>query len=268
MKNAKNPKTFISWGLGTQSTALCVMSTLGDFGIKKVDHIITSDTLFEHSYTYKIKEFYLNWLLDQGMDVHTVNNGSAEEIGEHNNLPLWTEHGAPLRRQCTGYFKIDPVRKKMRELLGISLSNTGRTKKGAAILYLGITYDEAERMSDSNRQYIINEYPLVDLRLTREDCINYLKDKGLPVPFKSCCIHCPYQGAKQWQFVKENYPEDFQQAVDYDYKIRIPTDSMLKRGLYSGELFIWKGSQPLEDVDFNQLVEDKLDICDSGYCFI
>jgi len=50
--------------------------------------------------------------------------------------------------------------------------------------------------------------------------------------------------------------------------MRVSTDSMIKRGIYTKNLYVWKGSIPLKDVDFNSLVEDKEEICDSGYCFI
>jgi hypothetical protein len=268
MKLNPNPKYFISWGLGVQSTTLCVMSALEDFGIKKVDHIITADTKFEHSYTGENKDFYVKWLEEHGMKVYTVNNGNAEEIGKNNLLPLWTDKGAPLRRMCTFEYKISPIRNKIRELLGVSASNTGRTRKGSAILYLGISYDEAERMSDSDREYIINQYPLIDIKFTRQMCLEYLESKRLPLPKKSCCINCPFQGAKQWRFVKDNYPEDFQKAVEYDRKIRKPSKAILDRGIYSGDLYIWKKHIPLEKANFDSLAEDKLDACDSGYCFV
>jgi hypothetical protein len=268
MKNHPNPKHIISWGLGLQSTALCVMSALEENWIRKVDYIITSDTLFEHSYSYKIRDFYFNYLSNLGMDIYIVNNGDIKNPGKHNELPLWTDKGSPLKRQCTGHFKITPIRRKTRELLNISLLNTGRTKKGSVIMYLGITYDESERIKESNRNYIINYFPLVDLKYTREDCISYLKEKNLPVPNKSCCIHCPYQGAKQWDFIKENYPEDFALAIEYDEKIRKPTKSMIDRGIYSGNLYLWSKSIPLRDVNFSDLVDSKVDICDEGYCFI
>ena len=268
MKPHPNPKHIISWGLGLQSTTLCVMSAFGDYGIRKVDYIITSDTLFEHSYSYKIRNFYLDYLNNLGMEVHVVNNGDIKNVGDHNNLPLWTDKGSPLKRQCTGYFKIIPIRRKTRELIGVSKSNTGRTKKGSVIMYLGITYDESERVKESNRNYIINYFPLVDLKFTRQDCVDYLKKRNLPIPNKSCCIHCPYQGTKQWEFIKNNYPNDFKLAVDYDRNIRKPTKSMLSRGLYSGNLYLWQKSKPLDEVDFSKLLESKEEICDEGYCFI
>ena len=268
MKNHPNPKHIISWGLGLQSTALCVMSAFQDYGIQKVDYVINSDTMFEHSYSYEIRDFYTDYLTNLGMSVHIVSNGDISKPTVHNELPLWTETGAPLKRQCTGHYKIKPIRIKTRDLLGLSLSNTGRTKKGSVIMYLGITYDESERVKNSNRQYIINYFPLVDLKLNRNDCVNYLKNKGLPVPNKSCCIHCPYQGIKQWKFVKDNYPNDFKLAVEYDESIRIPTKSMLDRGIYTGNLYIWSRLEPLDNANFNDLIDSSADMCDEGYCFI
>jgi hypothetical protein len=270
MKLCENPYVFISWGCGVQSTTLCVMSALGM--IPKVDAIITSDTGWEHSYTYKIRDWYIKWLREREIKVEIVSNGNIYTDEDRNNLtlPLWTGNsGAPLRRQCTGKYKIDPIRKKMREFCGVSPFNTGRTKKGLIKLYLGISMDEAERMADSNRDYIINTYPLVDLKMTRQDCINLLEENNLPVPRKSCCVCCPYQGASSWKYVKDNYKDEFNLAVDFDKKLRNISDRMLSLG-YDFNLYLWKGLKPLEEEDFDSIVQSKdvTDVCDSGYCFI
>jgi hypothetical protein len=269
MKSVENPYRFVSWGCGVQSTTLCVMSTMNL--IPRVDAVITADTLWEHSYTYKIRDLYKNWLEEREIRVEIVNNGDIRIPTEHANLPLWTsKSGAPLRRQCTGEYKIVPIRRKIRELCGISQLNVGRTKRGLAVLYLGISYDEAERMRDSDRNYIINEYPLVDMKITRQDCIEFLKKCNLSVPMKSACVICPYQGAERWQYIKENYPDEFKQAVEYDKLIREPSISMSKRGHGDLKLYLWKKLKPLDDEDFTQYIKenDYNDICDSGYCFI
>jgi len=75
----KNPKHFISWGCGVQSTTLCVMSALGD--IKKVDHIITADTGWERSVTYNIRDWYIDWLRKHGLSVHIGGRDGADAEG-------------------------------------------------------------------------------------------------------------------------------------------------------------------------------------------
>jgi hypothetical protein len=262
----KNPKYFVSWGAGVQSTALGVMSCLGK--VRKVDAIITAELFWEHSYTYKIKDFYSKFFEEHGIPVYTVSKGNIrEESLVRMTLPIWSSNGGPLRRQCTGDFKIEPIRRKIRELCGLSLSNTGRTRKNSAIMYLGISLDEYTRMKVSDRDWIMNSYPLVDLKITREDCINYLKELNLPVPNKSCCIGCPYKKLKDWKFLKENYPTEFEDAVEYDKLIRNGINP--GQGFENMKYYLVKGTTPLGEIDFNTVEkENKEEICDSGYCWI
>lgn len=269
LSEEKNPKYFISWGCGVQSTTLCVMSALGD--IKKIDYVITADTGWERSVTYQVRDWYIHWLQEHNISVHIVQEGNIlTDVGDHSDLPLWYgKNKAPLQRQCTAHYKIVPIRRKMRELMGLRTDNKGRTKKNSAILYMGISLDEAQRMADSNRTWIKNEYPLIDLKMTRQDCIQYLKDKGLPVPPKSACIGCPYTGADRWLELKNKYPEEFQQAVAFDESIRIPKERMLSRG-FTEKLYVWKKCIPLAEENFEQYVQENAlaDLCDSGYCWI
>jgi 3'-phosphoadenosine 5'-phosphosulfate sulfotransferase (PAPS reductase)/FAD synthetase len=265
-----HPKYFISWGKGLQSTALCVLSALGE--IRKVDAIVTAETGWEHPHTYEMEKFYTKWLEDAGIPVYKVQAGNVQEdiYEDHSALPLWTsETGAPLRRQCTAFYKIHPIRKKIRELCGLRADNKGRTLKNTAIIYLGISVDEAERMRTSDRAWIKNDYPLIDLRWSREDCKLFLEREGLPIPLKSSCVICPYKGADFWLRTLKIYPEEFQKAVKFDKAIRTPPKRMIERG-YDFQCYIWKGRKPLDEEDFQSIVDkkDESDICDSGYCFL
>jgi hypothetical protein len=264
----KNPKYFLSWGKGLQSTCLGVMATQGL--IKKPDAIITSETGWEHPHTYVAQEYYKKYFEDNNIPVYIVQEGDIKKsIGlERITLPLWNNNtGAPLQRRCTFFYKIKPLRKKARELCGLRLDNKGRTLKNTIILYLGISYDEAERMRDSDRNYIKNEYPLIDLKWTRNDCANYLLSLNLPVPMKSACVICPYKDTKFWEHTKLTYPEVFKEAIIFDEKIRTPPKNMVDRG-YNFKLFVYKKCIPLSEANFSTEIKEKQDICDAGYCFV
>jgi len=268
MKSAVNPKVFLSWGKGLQSTTLGVMAVQGLF---KLDGIITADTHWEHLYTNQIEEWYTNYFQQKGISVYKVSGGDIQkESVEKPEVPFYTSpDGAPLRRQCTNEYKIQPCRRKIRELIGSRADNCGRVKKGSVKFLLGISYDEAERMKDSTASYIINEFSLVDMKYTREDCTIYLEGLGLPVPRKSSCICCPYQGAERWYDLKQNFPDDWFNVVNFDNLHRNPPEGMLKRG-HDCKLYLWKKLQPLEEVNWENIIEksDEKDICDSGYCFV
>src|SRR5262245_35543455 len=84
-----------------------------------------------------------------------------------------------LRRQCTKEYKLGPIQRKVVELLG------GKHPKGGATLWLGISTDEAARAKPSRVQYIVNRWPLIDARMSRQDCLRWLERHGYPKPPKS-----------------------------------------------------------------------------------
>lgn len=267
---SENPKRVISWECGVQSTALCVMSVLGD--IPPVDYIIHADTGWERKATYVIRDWYVDWLNKQGKEVYIVSAGNIRtDEKAHADLPLWCDNGAPLRRQCTGYYKIDPVRRKIRELLGLRADGAGRVKRNSVYTILGISHDEFTRMKNSDVSFIVNIYPLVDLKITRQDCINYLSSKGLPIPPKSSCVCCPYTSSKRWLELKNNDPEEWDRVVRYDESIRDPSIKMKDKARVSA-LYLYKRAEPLSTANFEEWIDKEKetgdDVCESGYCFV
>jgi len=266
----KNPRYFISWGLGVQSTTLGVLSAIGK--IRKVDGLIFADPQWEHKETYQVFDWYSKWFVERDINVYKVTAGNirTDKDRDHSDLPLWYgSGGAPLRRQCTVHYKIDPIRRKIREIIGLRQDGHGRTKRNSVYMYLGISTDEAQRMADADVTWIKNEYPLVDMNMSRSDCIRLLKELGLPVPPKSACIGCPYTSAVRWKDLKERSPDEFQQAVEFDNKIRTPPERMIQRG-FNEQLYLFSKKEPLETADFDKYIKEdpKGDMCDSGYCFI
>lgn len=77
-----------------------------------------------------------------------------------------------IRRQCTGDYKIAPIRRKVRELLGIA----GRRSPKAPIAeqWIGISLDEVLRMKPSFEPWQINRWPLIEQGMTRQDCLRWL----------------------------------------------------------------------------------------------
>ena len=143
-------------------------------------------------------------------------------------------------------------------------------RPGDIQLILGISWDEALRMKDPDVQYITHEYPLVDKRIRRVDCIRWLEEHDLEVPPKSSCVFCPYHSKNAWHDLKRQEGPDWDHAVEVDSLIRH------KRAKGEGlELFIHPYRRPLEkaisipeDVGAKQLMLGDGDpTCDSGFCF-
>lgn len=202
----------LSLGWGVQSWTLAAMAALGD--IPKVDVAIHADTLHERANTYLFAREWALWLDQRGVRVVTVSDrqqdGTADKWGGV-FIPAFTHDGRSagmLRRQCTERWKIRPMRRWLRENL-----------PGHVDLLIGISTDEALRQKPSDVQYVTNTWPLIELGMSRADCVAYLKDRGLPVPTKSSCTFCPFHDTAEWRDVKSD-PVDWNEAVSVDNALR------------------------------------------------
>ena len=156
-----------------------------------------------------------------------------------------------LRRQCTREFKITPIEKRIRQLVG---------KEKKASLLLGISLDEIQRMKDNHVKWIKNEWPLIDARMNREDCKRLLAEHGMDVPRKSSCYYCPFHSDYYWLDLKKNHPTEWAKAVDADQRIR-------NMGMKVKEtMYVHRSCKPLPEVD---LKENQMDMfineCE-GHC--
>lgn len=263
-------KRVLSWGLGLQSTLLAVMSAKGD--LPPLDLIINADLHFESSETYRIRDFYIEWLRSRGQNVVILDVGNIEEKGmsEHMHVPVFCENGSPLRRQCTGHFKIAPIRRYVRQWLGYT-PRPPHPPPNSIEQWIGFTIDEWMRMKSSGVKYIKNRFPLIEKRMTRDDCLQAFAKYGLPAPGKSACLCCPYRTAEEWQTMRDNFPDDFQRAVRFDNSCRnkdIP-------GARHNKFFILSDCIPLETAEFEVKKRSRNiqlplfnSACDSGYCFV
>ncbi len=187
-------------------------------------------------------------------------SGNAYTVGDNIN--------GQLRRQSTQRWKIAP----MRRYISQELKRRGLHKMpGVVTQWLGITIDEWQRAKDSDVKYITHSYPLLDKRMSRADCIDWLRARGLSVPPKSSCTFCPYHSKAMWQELKRANGTDWAQAKSVDKAIRN------KRPPYP--LFVHSARVPLEQAvtipeDFGASqselfdFDDKDSECDSGYCFL
>jgi len=263
----RDSKRVLSWGLGVQSTCLAVMSVLGD--IPEFDFIVSADTGWELPETYGVRDYYYKFLTEHGANVSFVSNGNiyADEL-KAISMPVYcAPTGGLLRRQCTGQYKIEPIRKFIRNYLGHKHARGGRIPKGLIKMNLGISYDEFTRMKDSDVDFITNEFPLVDMKITRDGCIKYFVEHKLPVPTKSACVCCPYSSVSRFLHIKKDYPEEWKKLIEFDKKIRKPPQKMLDRTDRVEELYLNRYLKPIEEIE-TLVKNDITDICESGYCFV
>jgi hypothetical protein len=138
----------------------------------------------------------------------------------------------------------------VRELAGCHATKAPHPRAGAIELWIGISLDEYRRMSPSRVRFIRHRWPLVELRMTRWDCIAFLEEQRLPVPIKSACIGCPYRQASEWLDMREQFPDEFAQAVTFDERNRC--NPLAGCGSTADQLYLWKGPdgpEPLAGAD-------------------
>jgi len=262
----------LSLGAGVQSSTLALMIKHGE--IPKVDCAIFSDTMGEPKEVYK----WLGWLKKQlPFPVYIISYRNLKQDildaveGKYKflKIPVYTKNVKTgkiglLRRQCTTDYKILPIIKKVRELLGYKRYKN--VKKGTKVeMLMGISFDEAIRMKTNQLPYIENIYPLVDKKITREDCFQWMKNNNYPTPPRSACTFCPYHSNTEWLRVKENKKE-WEEVVAMDKAIRKGTSRNI-----DNEIFLHRDCVPLDEVDLeykqSDLFEDhgQLNNCD-GMC--
>lgn len=148
-----------------------------------------------------------------------------------------------IRRQCTGDYKIVPIRRKVRELLGITRRRSPASP--VAEQWIGISLDEALRMKPSFETWQINRWPLIERGMTRQDCLSWLKRHGYPLPPRSACVGCPFHSDDHWRHMRDHDPEAWADAVSIDAAIRTGF-----RGI-RGEVYLHRSAVPLDRADLS-----------------
>ena len=254
----------ISLGLGIQSTAMYLMSSLGH--IERADYAIFADPDAELPDTYNLWSKIKLWKQkNNGIPLIKKKKSLYNDIikAYKNNtrvakIPAHTSSGGIMLRQCTGEYKIQIVIKEVRRLH--KLKKHQRMKPTE--MWLGISLDEIQRMKESQLYNVIYKYPLIDKRLTRSDCISFLEQNNFFNVKKSSCTFCPYHNNKAWKEIKQNYPKEWSKAIKLDKVIRNSKQFGIK-----DELFLHTSLKPL-DKAYLQEDQEELFMCEEGYCGI
>lgn len=257
--NGNSKFHIISLGAGVQSSVMALMAAKGEIG-PMPEHMIFSDTQWEPQGVYS----HLDWLegeitrLSNGrMQIHRVTAGNIREDALNGtnttgqkfaSIPVFTSNGGIGRRQCTKEYKIEPVRKKIRELLGVGYRK--RVPKGVMVeQWIGISTDEAMRMKPARDKWCINRWPLIEENMSRQDCLAWF-ERNYPGRklAKSSCIGCPFHNDVAWRDMKLNDPASWSDAVDFDKSLRIE-----RKGKLDNDAYLHRSHQPLDEVDLRNL---------------
>lgn len=245
------PIRVLSLGAGVQSSTLLRMCIAGD--IEPVQHAVFADTGWEPRAVYAHLETLRVEAEAAGIGFHVVSNGNLREDALDPNhrfasMPLHVTNkdgqASMGRRQCTTEYKLKPLQRKLRELAGLNRGQ--RCVEHRVTTLIGISWDETQRMKDPVFPWIVNEYPLVDRRLTRQDCLRWNDEHGFARPPRSSCIGCPFHSDKEWRDIQA-VPEDWQDAVEFDDAIR--TMPAVRGDDVLANAYLHRKRIPLREVD-------------------
>lgn len=262
----------LSYGGGTQSNALVIKALEGEVNGVIPDFIIFSNTGNEPTYVmeqvYKVNEYIKK---KYNREIIITDNGNiyddllnSTETGERvASLPFHTINGIGEqglgRRQCTSEYKIVPINRKIRELLGYIPKQ--RVKEMVHV-WKGISTDEIQRVKPIQLGWQTAEHPLVEvLDMDRSACVAFVERELGFTPFASACIICPFHDNHAWLEIKKLDPNGFKKACELDELIR-------KKLKYKDELYLHKSRKPLKDVDLQEdqtTIDDFINECE-GFC--
>lgn len=242
----------LSLGAGVQSTALALMACDGT--LPSLDGAIFADTGWEPKRVYRHLDRIDALLTDHGIPLYRVAKGnlrqdSIDPTHRFASVPYFVRNpdgsDGMGRRQCTSEYKLSPIMRKCRELLGAEPPDYRRVPKGrVAVQWVGFSTDEIHRVNNRRENlYTEKRYPLLELGMSRRDCQRYLERAGWGDTAKSACIGCPFHGNAQWRDLRDNHPDEWADAVEFDRLIRKGG----ARGLpLNGEAFLHSSRVPLD----------------------
>lgn len=194
--NHSEDKYILSFGGGLNSTALLVFLVNHN---SPLDEVIFADTGGEVPETYSHLKMIDEYLSGHDVPFKIVRskNGTLYDCCTRRKVipsQIW--------RWSTRDYKITPIHAYYRSL------------NAHIHQYLGIAYEERDRMKESGVPYVTNVFPLVDNKLSRQDCVDIimLADTDMPMPVRSGCFFCPFNSLSRWTEIFEQHKDLYLKA--------------------------------------------------------
>jgi len=303
-----NPHVFFSYGGGVQSNALLVLAAAGEVPIDALYFAnVGADSENPATLRY-VEEIASPFAEKHGIPFREVQ--VTKRSGELDTLlqaierrqgsvviPALVEGSGISRRTCTVDFKIRLINRHIKLLVPNAYVRIG----------IGFSTDEWQRARDTewHEHYSSQEsaseqssalvgtrkerfgfwrqnyYPLLEKRLSRDDCHRIITSAGLPTPPKSSCYFCPFHRRSEWIVMKQQEPELFQEACRVDELL-----AARHQRLQGKAVFLHPDRKPLREAVPDQAMlwtvppvggtaepptggtgaEAEGDICDIGHC--
>jgi len=125
---------------------------------------------------------------------------------------------------------------------------------------------------DQAPKWMLLQYPLIEMDISRRQCLDIIEESPYPSVKKSGCYICPYAGLNEWATLKKNHPELLKGAVEFEEQYR-KTRPERKSGLLGHDRKMWlKDFAAMGNLfDFIEDYDEPITSCDSkenGGCFL
>lgn len=257
-----------SCGGGVQSTACLVLAAQGRIPYKAFIFANVGDkaespatikyidqVLKPYAAEHGIDWIDVSWVDRQGRQRDLYDDLLEQERSI--NIPAYMPGGMPGNRKCTEAFKIRPIAKWI------------KNNAPGCTLGKGISTDEPHRATPSRESDgYTSAYPLIELGVSRADCLVIAKEAGLPQPPKSSCWFCPFKTTDQWVTMRREQPELFAKAVELEQVLQQRRANLGKDSVYLS------GIGGRKEVNLADVIPEQLGLfgwepeegCESGYC--
>lgn len=277
------PLSILSLGAGRQSSTLLRMSIRGD--LPRIDAAVFADTQREPRSVYRHLWRLAKECHEAGIPLIV---GTAGDLGEvalsvdtrSGSIPVFIENEdgsqGRMRRDCTVDFKIAVIRRITRQLWLDWKRRTGR--KDPVQQWIGMSWDEMERMRPSPVKYVENVYPLIDHHLawngdrhvvrarrpheagiSSGDCLLWHLTIGYPKPPRSSCNFCPAHKDAEWRRLRDEEPDEFAEAVQFERDLQAAHAASDSKWSFRGTPYLHRSMVPLDQVDLRTRQERERD---------
>ena len=193
-----------------------------------------SDTGAELKEAYEFLDRLETYL---GKEINRLSTGREFDhwLKVHNDMLPSTR-----QRWCTRTMKIKPFEQFV--------------KDDPVVSYIGIRADEDREGYISQKPTIKAVFPLIDDGLVKDDIFRLLDESvGIPEYYRwrsrSGCYFCFFQRQDEWLGLKENHPELFEKAKEYEQRFRERYDmEIAQKKLVGSGLYTWNQAGTLEEV--------------------
>jgi hypothetical protein len=285
--------TFLAYSAGEQSQAIIEMILRGEMERPDPFIVLNADPGMEDQRSYDFVLRTRARCLAAGIQFFTVRapgetllegllslpNGQKTRF---DHPPYFTKGDdgkrGQLKQKCTGYFKIEPMKRQIRIWLRDNLGIPINRKRGLPQVesWIGFAFDEQHRLTgkngkkkNNNRQpkYIRLRYPLIEMEQTKAKTSGFYLRTGAEKPPRSVCVACFANGLAHYEDMHDNRPEEWETACQVDDAIRDMSSIGVREPVFVSDTLIPLRELPALDF-LRGTKQEKEHKCNKGVCYV